>query len=151
VDVAFVRRGGVRGGDGRSLVAFTRRVAEAAFSRADEVTVVLAADDEIAALNKRYRGKDRATDVLSFPGGTDPDGIIRQGDIVISVDRARQQAAQRHHSLDLEIRYLLLHGFLHLMGYDHETDDGEMEREELRLREILLAQPAGDKRRVSAS
>lgn len=151
MEVAFVRRGGVRGGDGRSLVAFTRRVAEAALCRADEVTVVLAGDDEVAALNKRYRGKDRATDVLSFPGGKDPDGIIRQGDIVISVDRARQQAAQRHHSLDLEIRYLLLHGFLHLMGYDHETDDGEMEREELRLRQILLAQPAGEKRRVSAS
>jgi probable rRNA maturation factor len=151
MDVAFVRRDGVRGGDGRGLVAFMRRVAEVALSQADEVTVVLAGDDEVAALNHRYRGKDRATDVLSFPGGMDPDGIIRQGDIVISVDRARQQAAQRHHPLDLELRYLLLHGFLHLMGYDHETDEGEMEEEELRLRTLLLEPARGEKRRVSAS
>jgi probable rRNA maturation factor len=149
MDVAFVRRVGVRGGDGRSLTAFLRRVAGAALSSADEVTVVFAGDEEVAALNQRYRGKDRATDVRSFPGGADPDGIIRQGDIVVSVDRARRQAAQRHHSLDQELRYLLLHGFLHLMGYDHETDDGAMEREELRLRRLLIEPATGQKQRSS--
>ena len=149
MDVAFVRRGGVHGGDGRSLTAFMRRVAGATLSQADEVTVVFTGDDEVAALNQRYRGKGRATDVLSFPGGEDPDGIVRQGDIVVSVDRARRQAAQRHHSLDQELRYLLLHGFLHLMGYDHETDDGDMDREELRLRHLLIEPAKGEKRRSS--
>jgi probable rRNA maturation factor len=138
MDVAFVRRAGVRGGDGRSLSAFVRRIAQASSSHADEVTVVLADDDEVATLNQRFRGKNKVTDVLSFPGGADPDGVTRQGDIVISVDRARQQASQRHHSLDEELRYLLLHGFLHLMGYDHETDDGEMDMEEHRLRRLVL-------------
>ncbi|NIV33000.1 MAG: rRNA maturation RNase YbeY, partial [Anaerolineae bacterium] len=55
-------------------------------------------------------------DVLSFPGEQGPDGVDRQGEIVISLDKARRQACQRHHSLDQELRYLLIHGFLHLMG-----------------------------------
>ena len=140
MDVAFIRRRDVRGGDGRTLSAFVRKVAAFAGSTADEVTVVLTHDDEVTQLNHQYRGRKRATDVLSFPGGEDADGLVRQGDIVISVDKARRQAAQRHHSLDTELRYLLIHGFLHLMGYDHETDDGEMFREERRLRHELLVE-----------
>jgi probable rRNA maturation factor len=137
MEVALVRRPGARGGNGRSLKAFVRRVALAAGSAADEVTLVLSGDDEVAELNGRFRARPRATDVLSFPGEVGPDGVRRQGEIVISVDRARSQAAQRHHDLDTELRYLVLHGFLHLMGYDHETDRGEMEAEERRLRQVL--------------
>lgn len=140
MDVAFVRRRDVQGGDGRTLSAFVRKVAALAGSTADEVTVVLTHDDEVTQLNHQYRGRKRSTDVLSFPGGEDADGLVRQGDIVISVDKARRQAAQRHHSLDTELRYLLIHGFLHLMGYDHETDNGEMSREERRLRRELLVE-----------
>ena len=74
--------------------------------------------EEMRALNQRYRGADRTTDVLSFEGGNQPDGRVSQGEIVISVDKARRQAAQRHHALEIEIRYLLIHGFLHLMGFE---------------------------------
>jgi len=151
MDVAFIRRRRARGGDGRRVAPFVRRIAPLAGARADEVTVVFTDDVEMAALNSRYRGKDRATDVLSFPGGTDPDGAVRLGEIVISVEKARRQAAQRHHSLDMEISYLLIHGFLHLMGYDHEADDGEMAREERRLRGLLLSTPAGARREAAAS
>jgi len=150
MEVGFIRRSGVRGGDGRSLVAFVRRIAAAAGCSADEVTVVLTGDDEIAELNRRYRRKPAATDVLSFPGGEDPDGVLRQGDVVISVETARRQARRRRHSLEEELRYLLIHGFLHLMGYDHETDDGEMNREELRLRRRLLAPSAPEPARSPA-
>jgi probable rRNA maturation factor len=90
------------------------------------------------ALNHRYRGVDRTTDVLSFEGGLQPDGRDSQGEIVISVDKARRQAAQRHHPIEIEIRFLLIHGFLHLMGFDHETDSGEMAEEERRLRSLLM-------------
>jgi len=138
MEVAFIRRRRARGGDGRTLAPFVRRIAREAQAGADEVTVVFTDDHEMAQLNQKYRGRERSTDVLSFPGGTDPDGVVRQGEIVISVEKARRQAAQRHHSLDTEIRYLLIHGFLHLMGFDHAVDNGEMAGEERRLRRLLL-------------
>ncbi len=138
MEVAFIRRRRARGGDGRTLAPFVRRLAGLARSQADEVTVVFTDDHEIARLNHEYCGHDGATDVLSFPGETGPDGVVRQGELVISVEKARSQAAQRHHSLDTEIRYLLIHGFLHLMGFDHEVDHGEMASEERRLRRLLL-------------
>jgi probable rRNA maturation factor len=138
MEVAFIRRRRARGGDGRALAPFVRRLARLIRSEADEVTVVFTDDHEMAQLNHQYRGRDRTTDVLSFPGGPDPDGVVRQGEIVISVEKAQRQAAQRHHSLNTEIRYLLIHGFLHLMGFDHEADSGEMAGEERRLRRLLL-------------
>ncbi|MCZ6832869.1 MAG: rRNA maturation RNase YbeY [Acidobacteria bacterium] len=143
MEVAFIRRRRARGGDGRTLASFMRRLARSARSQADEVTVVFTDDQEMAQLNRRYRGRDRSTDVLSFPGGTGPDGVMCQGEIVISVEKARRQAAQRHHSLDTEICYLLIHGFLHLMGFDHEVDSGEMAGEERRLRRLLLQASGG--------
>lgn len=85
------------------------------------------------ALNRDFRGKDATTDVLSFPGGSTPDGE-HLGDVVISVPRARQQAAEAGHPVARELRVLLLHGLLHCLGHDHETDGGEMERLERRLR-----------------
>jgi probable rRNA maturation factor len=90
-------------------------------------------DREMRRLNRRYRDKDRSTDVLSFAGGPTPEGD-HLGDLVISVPAARRQAAERGHSAEREIRALLLHGVLHCLGFDHETDDGEMARLERRLR-----------------
>ena len=96
-------------------------------------------DRKIRALNRRYRRKDRPTDVLAFPGAAN--GFV--GDIVISVPYAARQAKRRREPLSREIDRLLLHGFLHLLGYDHETDEGEMDALEADLRRRLkLAEAA---------
>jgi probable rRNA maturation factor len=102
-------------------------------------TVVLVGDDRMRALNRVFRGYDRATDVLSFPTGQIqfPESEPYLGDIVISVETAGKQARRRGSTLHRELRVLALHGFLHLLGYDHETDDGEMRRIEYRLRRKL--------------
>ena len=102
-------------------------------------TVVLVGDDRMRALNRVFRGYDRVTDVLSFPTGhiEFPESEPYLGDIVISVETARKQALRRGSTLHRELRVLALHGFLHLLGYDHETDDGEMRRIEYRLRRKL--------------
>lgn len=107
----------------------TRRVA-----RGKTISCLIADDTEIRRLNRQYRGMNRATDVLSFPAA---DGNGFAGDIAISVDRARAQAAERGHSLEDELRLLMLHGALHLAGMDHETDSGEMARAEFRWRKRL--------------
>jgi probable rRNA maturation factor len=97
-------------------------------------------DDRIRALNRDYLGHDRPTDVLSFPDGDPlPSGRRLLGTIVISVDTARRQAEEAGHSELRELEELLLHGILHLMGYDHSSDQGEMNRLELKLRGELLA------------
>lgn len=89
-----------------------------------ELTLVLTEDADIHALNLQYRQVDAATDVLSFPAGeTDPDtGNLYLGDIVISLPRAQAQAAAEGHSLEAELRLLVVHGVLHLLGYDHADD-----------------------------
>jgi probable rRNA maturation factor len=94
------------------------------------LTIALVSDARIRALNRRFRGKDRATDVLSFPAG-EP-GVL--GDVVIAAGVAARQAVQAGHSLQAEVRVLALHGLLHLLGYDHQHDDGRMARLERRLR-----------------
>ncbi len=104
-------------------------------------------DGEIAKLNARYRAKCRPTDVLSFPwGGTSAPSdrgagqsefLSFLGDVVISVQTARRNARAEGHSTLDEIRWLILHGVLHLVGYDHETDHGEMTAREIALRERL--------------
>jgi probable rRNA maturation factor len=100
-------------------------------------------------LNRQFRGKNKATDVLSFPSLTHVSKSGRHGapaglgipeiagDLAISVDTARKQAADMGHSVSIEIKVLMLHGLLHLAGYDHETDEGEMARLEERLRARL--------------
>jgi probable rRNA maturation factor len=100
-----------------------------------EVALVLTGDRSIRTLNARYRHKDKPTDVLSFPG---PGGDAGLGDIVISVETAARNAKGLGRSLPQELDVLALHGFLHVLGYDHETDDGTMERLERRLRRRLL-------------
>ena len=94
-------------------------------------------DAEMRATNLRYRGLDESTDVLSFEGGDTPEGR-HLGDLVISIDTARRQAASAELSLERELRELLLHGVLHCLGHDHESDRGEMDRLELSLRERFV-------------
>jgi len=101
-----------------------------------DVAVVFVSDARIRKLNRDFRGKNSATDVLSFPleeGATT--GYL--GDIVVSAETAQRQAAENGLEFETEIRQLVLHGLLHLAGYDHETDNGEMNRLELRLRRKL--------------
>jgi probable rRNA maturation factor len=89
-------------------------------------------DRAIRAMNRDYRGRDRATDVLSFPGEETPEGP-HLGDVAVSVPTARRQAAEQGVPVEREVKRLLLHGVLHCLGHDHETDGGAMERLERRL------------------
>jgi probable rRNA maturation factor len=115
------------------------------------LTVAFVRDRRIRDLNRDYRGKDRATDVLSFPtddgraghaggefNGVDPHSTGHIGDVIISTDAALRQAQEAGHSLAREVSELVIHGTLHLCRYDHEADRGEMNRLELRLRRKLL-------------
>jgi probable rRNA maturation factor len=111
-----------------------------AIGRGDlDATIAFVSDRRIRELNRSFRGLDSVTDVLSFPAGADPfaGSETNLGDIAISVDRAEQQAKDNDLELDQELGQLILHGLLHLCGYDHETDNGEMDRLELRLRRRL--------------
>jgi probable rRNA maturation factor len=111
------------------------RGAAAALRVEGEVALVLAGDRLVHRLNRQYRGKDQPTDVLSFPG----DGAERSlGDIVISLDTAARNGRALGRTLPQELDVLALHGFLHVLGHDHETDDGTMDRIERRLRRRLL-------------
>lgn len=106
---------------------------------AASVTIAFVSDRAMSELNRRWRGKRGPTDVLSFPAGVDafaepPESL---GDIVISVERAAAQARENGLRFENEIAQLILHGLLHLCGYDHATDKGEMNRVELRLRRRL--------------
>jgi len=89
-------------------------------------TCLITTDAELRRMNREFRKKDYATDVLSFPG------VV--GEIAVSFDRAAEQAAEMGHSIDEELRILMLHGLLHLAGMDHETDSGEMAKAEARWR-----------------
>jgi probable rRNA maturation factor len=103
-------------------------------------TIVFVSDRTMRELNRRWRGKRGTTDVLSFPAGQSEfeRGVgATLGDVVISVERAARQAVENGLALDEEIAQLILHGLLHLCGYDHETDTGEMNALELKLRRRL--------------
>ena len=128
----------------------------AAVGRADAaLTIAFVRDPVIRRLNRDYRGKDSATDVLSFPFGEEQEESSAQesgdrrrgpagekgeylGDIVISTDRAISQAEDAGLSVEREVSELVIHGVLHLCGYDHETDRGTMNRVELKLRRMLV-------------
>jgi probable rRNA maturation factor len=104
------------------------------------VTVAFVSDRTMRALNRRWRGKTGTTDVLSFPAAQDEfEKLVGAtlGDVVISLDQAARQAAENNLQLDEEVAQLILHGLVHLSGFDHATDDGEMDRLELRLRKQL--------------
>lgn len=99
---------------------------------ARSVSIRFTGDRGIRRVNRRFRNQDAATDVLSFPGGETVEGL-HLGDVLISVPTARRQAGELGHPVGDEIRRLILHGLLHCLGYDHETDDGAMDRLERRL------------------
>jgi probable rRNA maturation factor len=125
-----------------ALDAFVQR-AKTCIGLNGQVNVLLADDATLKNLNREYRGKDKATDVLSFPalqieGASEP----LAGDLAVSLDTAARQAAAHGHSLQIEVKILLLHGLLHLAGYDHETDSGEMRQREAELR-TRFRLPAG--------
>lgn len=102
-------------------------------------TVAFVSDRKIRELNKTFRGKNTATDVLSFPFEADEFESEESflGDIIISLEQAARQADENNLDLETEIKQLILHGILHLCGYDHETDAGEMNTRELKLRDKL--------------
>jgi probable rRNA maturation factor len=136
----------VRGVSVRALGQFAVRAQRAAGVRG-EVDVLVTSNAELRRLNRRFRGKNAATDVLSFPSA---DGTA--GDIAISAVVAARNACRLRHSAADELKILILHGLLHLAGYDHETDAGAMARKEARLRRALglpvaLIERAGKRRR----
>ena len=103
-------------------------------------TIVFVADEAIKKLNRQFRGKNYATDVLSFPSEPEAFEVNQQkhlGEVVISVQRAAAQARDNGVSFSNEVKQLILHGLLHLSGHDHETDKGEMNWLELKLRKQL--------------
>jgi len=110
------------------LAPWLSRIAPAAAK--GDVSVAIVSDRRMRALNRQFRGKDKVTDVLSFPS----DERSFMGDIVVASGVAKQQAKAAGHSVQTEIRVLALHGLLHLLGYDHEHDDGKMARFEAKLR-----------------
>ena len=117
-----------RAGLGRFL-----RAAQTAVGLRGEVAVLLSDDRRLRRLNREFRGKDKATDVLSFPAGSAM-ASEHAGDLAISLETAARQAREHRHSLRDEVRVLLLHGVLHLAGMDHEADQGEMAACEAELR-----------------
>jgi len=120
----------------RTLARFLA-LAQAAVRLRGEVTVLLTTDAALRKLNRNFRGKDQATDVLSFPAeGIGAEEIA--GDLAISVPTALRQAVEQGHTLSTEIKVLILHGLLHLFGYDHEADNGKMARRERLLRARLI-------------
>jgi probable rRNA maturation factor len=124
--------------------AFTKRGLESFLAEAavathlhGVVSVLLTSDAEIRRLNREFRHKDKATDILSFPAADNHGPSRLAGDLAISVETAAREAELRGHPLDTELRVLLLHGILHLAGYDHEADHGQMARKEDGLRKRL--------------
>ena len=119
--------------DARVLRATAQSLLDAAGCPDATLSLSLVSDAEIRRLNRQFRGKDRATDVLSFPLHEPNANVL--GDVVISVETARRQAAGYDATLEREIERLLIHGILHLLGHDHHRDDERvaMEREERRL------------------
>jgi rRNA maturation RNase YbeY len=117
---------------GARLARNARRLLRALRLSEAELSILLVSDAEMQRLNRRWRGKDRPTDVLSFP--QEADGLL--GDVVISVDTARRQAAEQRTTLGREADRLLIHGLLHLLGYDHERSPTEARRMQRRERAL---------------
>jgi len=119
--------------DTEAWSSFANQALNAIRNSESSATIAFVSDKKIKELNRQFRGVDKATDVLSFPAGEN----INLGDVAVSVDTAAVQAKENGLSFNDEIAQLILHGLLHLCGYDHETDNGEMNRFELKLRKKL--------------
>ncbi len=133
----------------RELSSFLRQACTA-IPLEGEISVLLTSDAAMQALNRTFRRKNKPTDVLSFPAAAAPVGPRLAGDLAVSLETAARQAGECGHSLLVETKILLLHGLLHLAGFDHERDGGEMGRRERELR-MELALPAGLIQRAGAS
>jgi probable rRNA maturation factor len=120
--------------DTKAWETFAARAAGAIGKKDSSATIAFVSDKTIRQLNRQFRGVDKATDVLSFPAADEDRNL---GDIAISVETAAAQAKENGLTFGEEVAQLILHGLLHLSGYDHETDNGEMNRLELRLRRRL--------------
>lgn len=119
---------------------FAEQALQAIGAEHRDATVVFVSDAAIQKLNRQFRRKDYVTDVLSFPAQSESfekESATSLGEVVISLDRAQAQAKENGLTVTNEIQQLILHGLLHLCGYDHETDKGEMNRLELKLRKRL--------------
>jgi probable rRNA maturation factor len=121
----------------RRLEPWLREMVGTLAPDARTLAIRLTGDEELQKLNRDFRGVDRTTDILSFPGTETPEGR-HLGDIVISVPTARLQSAEYDHHLLRELKILLLHGVIHCLGYDHESDDGEMDKMEADLRSVWI-------------
>jgi probable rRNA maturation factor len=130
--------------DVKSLESFAELL-RARVARGREFHCRITGDADLRRWNAQFRGKESTTDVLSFPSD-DPASL---GDIAISAQRARAQASECGHGIEQEIRILMLHGVLHLMGMDHESDSGQMRRAEARWRRELGLPPGLIERAVS--
>ena len=122
--------------DTEAWTTFATKALAAIGKDQSSATIAFVSDKRIRELNRQFRSIDKATDVLSFPA--DGPNELNLGDIAISAETAATQAKENGLSFDYETAQLILHGLLHLSGYDHETDNGEMNRLELRLRKKLL-------------
>jgi probable rRNA maturation factor len=113
--------------DRRRIRAAARAAFHGGHGRGEVITILLAGDLKLRRLNREYRNKDEPTDVLSFPSGeATPEGKVHVGDIALSLDDAARQADETDCPLEDMVDRLVAHGVLHLLGFDHETDDGEM-------------------------
>src|ERR1700678_2573280 len=117
----------------RDLNRFLVRAKEA-LGLAGDFSVLLTGDEQLRAMNIQFRGVDKPTDVLSFPALPEAANYGQGGDLAISLETAAIQAADHGHTLQMEVKVLILHGLLHLAGYDHERDQGQMRRRESLLR-----------------
>lgn len=138
-DVVIVKKP-VPGLSNASIARFVKRARHEAKLK-QQVNVLIAGDRELQKLNRQFRGKNKATDVLSFPALPAAADKLA-GDIAVSAEIAAQNAKWLGHEVADEIKILVLHGVLHLAGYDHESDDGEMARKEMKLR-VALGLPIG--------
>lgn len=127
----------VKGVESKLLSKIAHRALEVLGLSKVELSIALVSDAQIKRLNKLYRNKDKPTDVLSFPIGEKVEDWLILGDIVISVDTAKRQAQELGHSLEEELKRLLVHGLVHLLGYDHELG-GEEEKKFFELEEFIL-------------
>jgi probable rRNA maturation factor len=136
--IEIINRQRKRNLDTKHCREFTAEILRAIQREASDVSIVFVSDAAIRKLNKQFRGKNYVTDVLSFPAKFEQfEKETSLGEIVIAGDQAAAQARENGLTLQNEIEQLILHGLLHLCGYDHESDNGEMNRLELKLRKKL--------------